>query len=105
MARAFAKPFYNSKEWKICRQRYIELMPRYKRGLCEECYNKGIHKLGEELHHKIELSPKNINNRNITLNHDNLIFLCFECHKKRHMSERERSYVIDKEGNILPVNK
>lgn len=105
MAREFSKQFYNSKEWRDCRKRYIQLMPRYKRGLCEDCYDKGIHKLGLELHHKIELTPKNIHDRNITLNHDNLIFLCYECHKKRHIKEDKRNYIIDEYGNILPINK
>ena len=102
MAREFARQFYNSKDWKDCRKRYIQLMPRYMRGLCEECYSKGIHTLGEELHHKIELNPNNIHDRNITLNHDNLILLCYECHKKRHRAKFERTYMFDDNGNILP---
>lgn len=105
MAREFAKRFYNSKEWKQCRKRYIELMPKYKRGLCEECYKKGEHVLGDELHHKIPLTPKNIDNKNITINHDNLILLCYDCHKRIHGMRKEKKYIFDENGNIIPVNE
>ncbi len=101
MAKAFAKPFYNSKKWKQCRTRYIQLMPKHKRGLCEKCYAKGEHVLGEELHHKIQLTPKNINDASITLNHDNLILLCYECHKREHGMRNDRGYQYDSDGNII----
>ena len=105
MAREFARKFYNSSEWQRCRERYIQLMPKYKRGLCELCYKDGTHVRGEELHHKIFLTPNNINDRSITLDHDNLILLCRECHKKIHVKRREKKYEFDKDGNIIPVNK
>ena len=105
MAREFAKAFYNSKRWRTCRKRYIELMPKYKRGLCERCYAKGIHTLGEELHHKTPLTPKNINDSNITLNHDNLIFLCKDCHAQMHTNRNETQYIYDKNGNVIPNPK
>ena len=105
MAREFARKFYHSSDWQRCRERYIQLMPIYKRGLCEECYKNGKHVLGEELHHKIFLTPNNINDRNITLNHDNLIFLCRECHKKIHEKRKEREYIFDDNGNLIPNHK
>lgn len=101
MAREFAKSFYNSKAWKDCRRRYIELMPKEKRGLCERCYKEGKHVLGEELHHKIPLTPNNINERNITLDHNNLILLCYECHKKIHGFQKEKRYIIADNGDII----
>ena len=105
MAREFARPFYNSKEWKECRKRYLELMPKYKRGLCEKCYKKGEHVLGEELHHKIWLTPKNIHDRNITLNHDNLILLCFDCHKEEHQMRNHNQYIFNEQGELIPNPK
>lgn len=101
MAREFAKAFYNSNEWKQCRELYIKKMPRNKRGLCEKCYEKGEHTLGEELHHKIWLTPNNINNKDVTLNHNNLILLCFECHQKEHGKRKHKQYEFDSEGNIV----
>nr|DAV20238.1 MAG TPA: NinG protein [Caudoviricetes sp.] len=105
MAREFAKAFYNSKEWLQCRQGYIKAMPKYKRGLCECCYSKGKHVLGQELHHKIWLTPKNIYDRNITLNHGNLILLCFDCHKEIHQMRKKSQYIINKYGELIPNEK
>lgn len=79
MAKLWAKPFYNSKAWQDCRDGYFNL--RF--GLCELC-----DKPGEEVHHKIFLTPENINNENITLNWDNLQLLCKKCHNAVH----ERAY-------------
>mgnify|MGYP003296315547 CR=1 FL=1 len=104
MAREFAKVFYRSQEWKRCRESYIRKMPRAKRGLCEECYKHGKHVLGKELHHKIWLNEKNINNKEITLNHDNLILLCFECHQKIHGKRKEyTTYGYDENGNVVKI--
>ncbi|PWL65941.1 MAG: HNH endonuclease [Amedibacillus dolichus] len=105
MAREFAKAFYNSKEWIQCRESYIKAMPKYKRGLCECCYNKGKHVLGQELHHKIWLTPKNIHDRNITLNHDNLILLCFDCHREKHNQRKQNQYVFNDRGELIPNEK
>lgn len=83
MAREFAKKFYNSKEWKKCRELYKQSV----NGLCERCLKKGKYVLGDEVHHKIHLSPNNINNPDITLSFDNLELLCSSCHSKEHMSK------------------
>ncbi len=105
MAREFAKAFYNSTEWKQCREQYIKSMPKYKRGLCEQCYRKGKHVLGEELHHKIWLTPNNIHNKNVTLNHDNLILLCFECHREAHNERKPNQYIFNDKGELIPNPK
>lgn len=36
------------------------------------------------VHHKIHLTPHNIDNPSITLSEDNLELLCRECHIKKH---------------------
>jgi 5-methylcytosine-specific restriction protein A len=69
----FAKPFYNSRSWRQCRASYIDKV----HGLCERCDKAGL-----ILHHKIELTPMNIHDPNITLNHDNLQYLCHDCHNR-----------------------
>lgn len=101
MAREFAKAFYNSEAWKTCKKRYIQLMPRNKRGLCEKCFEKGSHIKGDELHHKIWLNPDNINDSNITLNHNNLILLCRECHREAHGDRKPSQYVFNDKGEIV----
>lgn len=48
MAREFAREFYDSTEWKLCRDRYAKSVGR----LCEECLRQGIYKPGKIVHHK-----------------------------------------------------
>jgi 5-methylcytosine-specific restriction enzyme A len=80
MARPFARRFYNSKAWKQCRDAYKQSV----NGLCERCLKKGIYRPGEEVHHKICLSPDNINDPYITLSFQNLELLCSSCHSTEH---------------------
>ena len=105
MAREFAKAFYNSVRWKTCREQYIKAMPMHMRGLCENCFTKGKHTLGEELHHKIWLTPKNIHDGNITLNHKNLILLCFDCHREIHGQRKQSQYIYNDAGELIPNPK
>ena len=103
MAKEFSYKFYHSQAWKDCKASYIRKMDRPVRGLCEICYKEGKHTLGKELHHKIPLTPYNIHDREITLNHKNLILLCFDCHQRQHGKRKnDRQYIFDEQGNILP---
>ena len=81
MAREFAKAFYRSKEWKMVRENVL----RRDRYLCVMCGCVGTQL---EVHHKIHLSPSNIMNPNITLNENNLITLCRDCHFKVHEPDK-----------------
>lgn len=78
MAKEFAKMFYKSKAWQDCRRGYIAERIRIDGGACETC---GINP-GYILHHKINLTPNNINDPEITLNWKNLKWECKECHDK-----------------------
>ena len=53
-------------------------------GLCERCLGKGRYIPGYIVHHKILLTTQNINNPNITLNHEHLEYVCLDCHNKEH---------------------
>ncbi len=75
MAKSWSKKFYNSKAWKECRKAYISKVF----GMCE--FNCG--ESGYIVDHIEELTPENINDPNITLNHENLQYLCLECHNKK----------------------
>lgn len=88
MARSVDISFYKSKAWHKCRASYIKSV----HGLCERC-----EKPGHIVHHKIHLNKNNINNPEITLNHNNLEYLCLECHNKHHMFNREAK-PITREG-------
>ena len=91
----FAETFYNSKAWKDCRQAYRKA----KGGLCERCLAAGIVEAGVIVHHKIELTPANIDRPEITLNFDNLQLLCRACHAEAH-GARQRRYKIDTDGRV-----
>ena len=108
MSREFAKPFYDSTAWKKTRA-YILARDRYK---CTRCSNPA-----EEVHHIIRLSPENIDDVNITLNPDNLISLCKDCHFAEHKAEKEagqrkargsssgdcrEGYHFDENGMLVP---
>jgi len=87
------KRFYRSDRWKIARAIKIAAAC----GLCEKCG-----KPGNEVHHKIHLTPQNINDSNVAINQDNLILLCNECHNKEHgRFEGKREYEFDCDGNLI----
>lgn len=76
MAKVFSESFYNSKAWKKCRASYIRKRIMVDGGMCEKCHEQE----GYIVHHKILLTPDNINNPGITLNHSNLAYVCKPCH-------------------------
>jgi 5-methylcytosine-specific restriction endonuclease McrA len=80
MAKEWAKSFYKSKEWQECREAYIAEV----NGLCERCLENGKVNPGKIVHHIEYLTPDNINDPEITLNFDNLEYLCLDCHNEEH---------------------
>lgn len=76
MAKDWAKDFYNSMQWRECRD-YIMSKNHY---ICKKCNVNAA----EIVHHIIWLNPSNINNTDITLGEDNLIPVCRECHAIIH---------------------
>jgi len=81
----FANGFYRSTPWEKCRTEFRKA----KGGLCERCLARGIINAGSkknplQVHHKIRLTPENLNDPSITLNWDNLELLCKDCHKAEH---------------------
>ena len=67
----------------------------------------------KEVHHIRHLDPKNIWNPEITLNPDNLISLCHECHHQEHKGEHgggrkkeeEYPYEFDENGQLVRKKK
>jgi 5-methylcytosine-specific restriction endonuclease McrA len=80
MARAFSVDFYKSDAWENCRASYLA----YVGGLCEECLKQGIYTPAMIVHHRIHLTPENINDPEITLAFSNLEAVCRDCHGKVH---------------------
>lgn len=94
--REFAKHFYRSKAWKDCRASYIIKA----HGLCERCTAGG-----KIVHHKIYLNESNIDDPNVTLNHDNLELLCHDCHNREHFGTRgavAEGLMFNENGQLLP---
>ena len=103
MAKEFAKSFYRSKAWKNCRKSYISKRVMIDGGMCEVCKNN----LGYILHHKIHLTPVNIKDPSISLNHCHLEYVCKECHDDIHYKEIYGEKVelrcsFDENGQAIP---
>lgn len=86
--------FYQDWQWQQCRDAYYNKAG----GLCEECLKRGIIRPGVIVHHKIPLTPENVNDPSIAYNFDNLELLCRDCHAKAH--GRYRRYKLDAFGNV-----
>lgn len=92
----FAESFYKSKAWQRCRASFVKA----KGGLCEKCLAEGIAEAGVIVHHKIELTPENINRPEITMNHENLQLLCRRHHAEAH-GARVKRYKVDALGRVI----
>lgn len=107
MAKPWAKVFYNSTQWKQCRASYISYRQSIDGGICEDCGER----LGYIVHHKSALTPRNINDTNVSLNHHNLRYVCKSCHdreddhfiKKNKNQEQQREYIFDKDGQLVAI--
>ena len=96
MAREFARQFYHSQAWKNCQAQYV----KQAKGLCERCREKGLIVPGVIVHHKVHLTPDNILDPDVTLNADNLMLLCRDCHAEIH-KKRTRRFDIDENGRVI----
>ena len=92
----YAEKFYKSKSWQKVRNAYM----RSQRSLCEICLANGIIKPCEIVHHKIEITPDNINDPTVTLNWNNLQCVCRDCHAKIH-DRSGRRYIIGEDGRVM----
>ena len=97
MAKPYAKSFYNSSPWLRCRESYISKV----HGLCEHCLDRGEHIPGYIVDHIEEITPENINDPYITLNHDNLQYLCLACHNTKTFGSGEEDV---REGLMFDSN-
>ena len=58
----------------------------------------GLYVPGEIVHHKIALTPDNINDPSVSLSWDNLELLCRDCHGKEHSGHKR--YCVDSFGRV-----
>lgn len=90
----WAKAFYLTAPWKRCSKAYAKSVG----GLCEECLKRGLIVPGRIVHHKIHLTPNNINDPTVTLNWNNLELLCDDCHAMQHTTKKR--YTVDPYGRV-----
>ena len=95
--KAYAVGFYSSEAWRKCREAYV----KSRRGLCEQCLKRGIITPAELVHHKKPITPMNINDPNITLNWENLMAVCRDCHAELHRGRKR--YKADALGHVAPL--
>ena len=93
----WAKKFYESKAWRQTRDSVMKEC-NY---ICNRCDNKNGP--AEIVHHKIWLTPENINDVNITLNRDNLEPLCRVCHALEHegAGTTAEGTMFDENGDLI----
>ena len=91
----FASSFYKSRRWQETRKAYLKSVG----GLCERCLKKGLYHPAVIVHHKVYISPENINNPEITLSWSNLEAVCRECHEAEHRREDLR-YTVLSDGSV-----
>lgn len=96
-----AKKFYASKAWKKTRKAYIDSLDNG--GMCKKCLEYGIYKHGYIVDHIIPIDINNIDNPEITLNWNNLQYLCIECHNKKTFGNEEVFDAIP-EGTMFDEN-
>lgn len=106
MAKDFAKAFYNGKLWNKCKEAYKKKRVMIDGGLCEICHINP----GYIVHHKITLTEENINDPEISLNHELLSYECKQCHDKHegHGIRRSKPKLLvyfDEEGQPIPRQK
>ena len=100
MAKEFAKPFYNSKQWINCRKSFISYRITIDGGMCEHCKES----LGYIVDHIEELTPDNLNDPNISLSHNNFQYLCIECHNRKTFGSGEvvrEGLMFDDNGELV----
>lgn len=97
MHEQFANRLYSSRAWRQTRKAYAQS----RHNLCERCLRQGLYVPGVEVHHKIPLTPENIDDPRIALSWDNLELLCRDCHDAAHLSDGRRRWKVDPAGHIL----
>jgi predicted kinase len=100
MAKDYARPFYDSQQWRTTREAYLHSQ-HY---ICEDCGGTA-----SIVHHITYIKPWNVNDPDITLNWNNLKAVCEKCHaaehardmKSRGAAARLNGVAFDEDGNLI----
>jgi hypothetical protein len=110
MARDFATHLYGSKKWERLRERYFRKPVYMADGsvcpplMCERCFARGKLVPAEICHHIIWVDETNIDDPSVTLNEDNLMRVCRDCHAEIHYPNKRRlsrSVTFGPNGEVL----
>lgn len=94
--RSIPQEFYRSREWKLCRESYLQ-----QHSLCELCLAKGIIVPAEIVHHVVHLNENNYKNPEVALNFDNLQAVCLSCHNGIHFRDNSpKRWEFNSEGDL-----
>lgn len=95
----WAEQFYKGRAWLACRESFINRRRQIDGGLCQRCRER----LGYIVHHRIELTPANIDDPEVALNQQLLEYLCLECHNQEHgvFQPAERNVIFDENGDVV----
>ena len=98
MSKEYARSFYKSSNWLHCKASFIAERRAIDGGLCQRCHKQ----YGYIVHHKKHITPENISDISVILNHNNLEFLCHDCHnKEHHRNDKKKRYAFDEAGNLI----
>ncbi len=95
MAKAWAKAFYKSAAWRALRREVL----RRDLFTCEECGGRAT-----EVHHSVELTPRNINDPAVALNPELLHSLCHDCHTAitQQTADCDLGFYFGPDGQLTP---
>lgn len=103
MAKDFSRHIYHTSEWERVRQAAWAR----DHGLCQECLKRGRVTIAEIVHHKVELTPFNVNDQTVAFGVDNLECVCRDCHATLHGARQRpaprRDIGFDSQGNLIRV--
>lgn len=110
MSYGVRKDFYNSKAWKNCKKE-VWLRQNLLCGICGKpvyvnglsCYLPKEQRRTGIVHHIEHLDNINVYDDNISLNPNNLIGVCKDCHEKEHHTDiaTRKGFKFDDYGNLV----
>lgn len=99
MAAPWTHGFYQSAVWISTAHAYMAHVD----GLCERCRSRGLLVPAVLVHHRIHLTPENINDPAVSLAWANLEALCQDCHNKEHHRDQgPQRYAWGPDGSMIP---
>lgn len=110
MSYGIRKSFYQSKLWKQVKNN-IWLKQSCLCAICHKpVYVNGISDYIPKdkrrtgiVHHKVWLDDSNVYDENFSINEDNLIGICKECHENEHHKDisTRKEFMFDEQGNLI----